>query len=261
MSDTQAIDQTTDQTTNQTTDQTTPDSDIEAATAQGWNPDYEGSNKKTAQEFLHDGRFFKQIDQLKSENSKLRNSFNELTSHYHKVRESDQRKAEAQYKQTIEDLKQEKVTALDEGDNVRVVEIDEQIRTTEQPEQQPETNPDFKDWLTDNNWYNESVFLQVEADKVGEFYFKQGHRGRALFDQITAHVKELHPDKFTNQKRTQVATVEGGASNNTTAGEKFSEKSLTSDERAVFRNFKAVGVFKDDQAVQDYLKQVQELRE
>jgi len=234
---------------------------IKEAESQGWQSDFEGDNKKTAAEFIHDGRFFKQIDDLKSKNNKLQSSFEELTGHYEKVRANDQRKAEANYNEKIQQLNKEKVTALDEGDNVRVVEIDEQLRTTEKPVDEPTVNPEFESWSKDNQWYNDSTFLQIEADKVGEFYYGKGLRGTKLFDAIGGHIKELHPDKFENQSRQRAPSVEGGVSvPSKPSNGKASEKDLTQNEREVYRNFKANGVFKTDEDVQTYFRQVMEIR-
>lgn len=236
---------------------------IKEAEAQGWQADFEGETKKTAAEFIHDGRFFKQIDELKQKNNKLQSSFNQLTSHYEKVRVNDQKQAEETYREKIQQLKQEKVTALDEGDNVRVVEIDEQIRETQKPqnEEPVQQNPDFDKWLADNEWYNNSTFLQVEADKVGEFYYNTGLRGSKLFEAIGGHVQELHPDKFDNTNRKRAASVESGTPAATKKPKgKFSEKDLTQDEREVFRNFKSNGLFKTDDDMQKYFSQVMEIR-
>jgi len=235
---------------------------IKEAEADGWQADYDGDNKKTAAEFIHDGRFFKQIDELKKNNKKLQSSFDQLTTHYEKVRVSDAKKAEVDYQQRIDQLKAEKVTALDEGDNSRVVEIDEQIRTTEKPEVEAKpANPEFDAWIQDNAWYEDSPFLQIEADKVGEQYFSRGLRGKKLFDAIGSHVEQLHPDKFENKKRSKPASVEGGGSGAVKPPNgKISEKDLTRDEREVFKNFKANGIFKTDEDVQTYFKQVMEIR-
>jgi len=237
---------------------------IKEAESQGWQSDFDGPNKKSASEFVHDGRFFKQIDELKQKNNKLQSSFEQLTDHYEKVRSSDLKKAEANYQERIGQLKAEKVTALDEGDNHRVVEIDEEIRTAVKPSEEipvKAENPEFDAWLSDNDWYTSSNFLQVEADKVGEFYYGKGLRGKKLFDAIGEHVQELHPGKFENQNRSRPASVEGSTPGSSKPiNGKISEKELTQNEREVFKNFKANGVFKNDEDVQTYFRQVVEIR-
>lgn len=236
---------------------------IEEAQAQGWQEDFEGDNKKSAAEFIHDGKFFKEIGELKSKNKKLSQSFDQLTTHYEKVRESDLKKAESDYQEKIEQLKSDKVQALDEGDNRRVVEIDEQIRTTEKPvvEKIAQANNDFNDWVKTNEWYDDSEFLRVEADSIGQQYYDSGKRGAQLFTAIEKHIKRKYPNEFENENRSRPASVEGG-SNGTTkpVSGKVSIKDLTREERQVFERFKSNGIFKTDKSVQTYLEQVMEVR-
>jgi len=235
---------------------------IQEAESQGWQADFEGDNKKSAAEFIRDGKYFKQINELQSDNKKLKSSFDKLTNHYEKVRASDQKKSEKEYLDKIEKLKSEKVTALDEGDNQRVVDIDEQIRVTEKPVQEiPVVNAEFDDWVKDNDWYDSSEFLRIEADSIGQQYFDQGKRGKQLFDAIGNHVKRKYPADFENEKRSRPASVEettNGAQK--PAKGKMTVKDLTKNERQVFENFKANGIFKTDDSVQKYLRDVVEVR-
>jgi len=238
---------------------------IEEAKNQGWKEDFEGDNKKSAAEFIHDGRFFKQIDELKTKNKKLSQSFDRLTSHYEKVRHSDQRKAQADYESKIEQLKSEKVVALDEGDNRRVVEIDDAIRTAEKPiVEEPTQNKDFENWVKDNDWYDNSEFLRVEADSIGEQYFNQGLRGAALFTTIEKHIKRKYPNDFENENRSRPAAVEGGSHINNQPNDKpngnATFKDLTREEQKIFNEFKADGIFKSDDMIQKYYNDVIEVR-
>lgn len=238
--------------------------DIAQAQANGWQEDFKGENKKSAKEFLHDGKFFKKIDEKNSRIEQLEGAISKLSGHYEKVVATERKKAQVEYQKVIDGLKSEKVAALDEGDNHRVVEIDEQIRTTEKPTVETPDYSEFDGWAADNEWYNKDTFLRVEADKVGEFYHQSGLRGRALFDAIGAHVQQLHPAKFENQKRTKASSVEGGSGGQPPpspgkAG-KVKEAQLTHDEREVYNSFKAMNIFKDDAAEQKYLREVMEIR-
>jgi len=239
------------------------DEQIKEAEAQGWSSEYEGDNKKTASEFIHDGKFFKEIGELKSKNKKLSQSFDQLTTHYEKVRANDLRKAETDYQEKIEQLKSEKVQALDEGDNRRVVEIDEQLRTTEKPvvDNINPVNADFDNWVKTNGWYDDSEFLRVEADSIGQQYYDQGKRGTQLFTAIEKHIKRKYPNDFENENRSRPASVEGGTNGNpkSTSG-KAAIKDLTRQEREVFERFKSNGIFKTDESIQTYLNQVMEVR-
>ena len=46
--------------------------EIAQAEAEGWQADFDGDNKKSAKEFLHDGSFFKKIDEQKEEIKQLK---------------------------------------------------------------------------------------------------------------------------------------------------------------------------------------------
>jgi len=103
--------------------------------------------------------------------------------------------------------------------------------------------------------------LQIEADKVGEFYYRKGLRGTELFNAIGEHVQESHSEKFENQNRKRAPSVEGGTpvASKPVKG-KVTEKDLTQNEREIYRNFKSNGVFKTDEDVQTYFRQVMEIR-
>jgi len=235
--------------------------EIAQAEAEGWQADFEGENKKSAKEFLHDGSFFKKIDELKVENKQLKDSMGQLTGHYEKVMATELKKSEAEYSRRIDELKAAKIEALDEGDNKRVVDIDEEIRTTEKPTAEPMNNEAFDQWVNDNPWYGKDMTLQVEADRYGELYYGKGLRGRELYDAVGSHVQEIYPDKFTNSKRSKAPAVEGGSNSPTDKPKgKVAEKDLTSDERQVFNNFKHMKIFKNKDDEQKYMREVIEVR-
>lgn len=235
--------------------------DIAQAEIEGWQADFDGDNKKTAKEFIHDGSFFKKIDEQKEEIKQLKDSMGQLTGHYEKVMATERKKSEVEYSRRIDELKAAKVEALDEGDNKRVVDIDEEIRTTEKPVNEPQTNEAFDQWVKDNPWYSSDMTLQIESDRYGEIFFNKGLRGRELYDAVGSHVKEIFSDKFTNSKRNKAPSVEGGSNvpTGTTKG-KVVEKDLTSDERQVFNNFKTMKIFKNKDDEQKYLREVLEVR-
>lgn len=236
--------------------------EIAEAEKQGWQDDFEGDNKKSAKEFLHDGTFFKKIDDQNKEIKELKNSMSQLSGHYDKVVANELRKAEVDYNTRIEQLKTEKVEALDEGDNRRVVEIDDQILRTEKPKPvEKQSNPEFDAWVKDNDWYNNKPFLKVEADKLGDLYYNSGLRGTELYNAIGGHIQELFPDKFVNTKRSKAPSVEGGSGNGPApTGSKLSVKDLTQDELGVFKNFKRMDIFKNKDDEQKYLREVIEVR-
>lgn len=238
-------------------------SDDEAleAEAMGWIPPDRSKKLPEGKKFVGPKEFMERNPLYKKMKS-LESTVGQLNSHHHRVLENEQKKAEKTYHAEIERLKAEKVTALDEGDNKRVVEIDEEIRTTDKPEVKPEADPVFDAWTNENSWYTEDKFLSVEADNIAEKYLAKGLRGRELLDATAEHIKTAYKDRFKPEKRDRPAAVEADTRGGQRSSSKSSsEKDLTLDEREVFKNFERMGVFKDDKEVSKYIKEVIDLRE
>lgn len=189
----------------------------------------------------------------------MEKTLSSVMAHNEKVNASNLKKAKEDYDGKIQSLLTEKVQALDDDDHKKVVAIDEEIRTTEKPEN-PEGNQAFKDWIKDNSWYKDDRFLRVEADKVGEVLISEQLNGRPLLDEIKVHLKELYPNKFKNPNRKKPASVEEGGNGNTPSGGKASAKDLTAEETAQYQNWKHMGIFTEKGAEEKYLNDVIEMR-
>lgn len=133
------------------------------------------------------------------------------------------------YTRAIEQLKQAKVTAIEQGDGNKVVELDEQIDQLKEAQKKPaievkqevdRVNQEYLDWLPNNRWYLEDRELQELAEDFGEAIKKRNPElvGKAFLDEVTKKVKKVAPEKFENPNRTQ-ATV-GTSSDNRVASSK-----------------------------------------
>lgn len=206
-------------------------------------------------EFMERNPLYKRVKHLES-------SYSQLNSHYHNVAANEKQKAEKEYREKIEKLKSEKVKALDDDDNQRVVDIDEEIRTSERPGNK-EFDQEFSTWKGQNSWFDSDPELKDYADYIGPKYADE-HPG-VPYAQILAHVtetvKKTFPGKFTNSNRSRPASVEGDTQPRI-AGKTMTEKDLTSDEYKVFKNFDAMGVFTDKEGKdrKKYINEVIELR-
>jgi len=237
-------------------------SDEEAAEAEamGWIPPEragklpEGKKFKGPQEYMQANPLYRKMKEME-------NSFNQLNSHYQKVSETEHKKAAQQYEATIAQLKAEKVQALDEADHTKVVEIDEQIRTTEKPVEEKPVDNTFQEWVSENDWYEKDDFLRIEAEKTGQAMYSDKLYGKPLLEAVKAHLKEAYPQKFGNPKRQKPAAVDSGNAAPKSSGSKVSVKDLTQDERTVYENFKRMNVFKTDAEAKKYLAEVVELRD
>jgi len=236
----------------------TPEEASEAE-AMGWIPPErakklpEGKEYVGPVEYMERNPLYRQMKELKS-------SFAQLNSHYQKVSEVEHKKAEKEFNEKIASLKAEKVKALDEADHSRVVEIDEEIRTTEKPTEEKADNTVFNEWVKENKWYEDDSFLRVEATKVGEILYSDKLYGAELLDAVKDHLKQAYPDKFSNPAREKPSAVEGGTTK-PTRSKKATVESLTADERTIYNNFERMGVFSDEGSAEKYIKEVIALRD
>lgn len=235
-------------------------SEDEAAEAQtmGWIPPDRAKKLPEGKKFIGPKEYMER-NPLYNKMKSLETSFDQLNNHYHKVSETERKKAEKEYIKEIETLKAEKIKALDEADHQRVVDIDEQIRTTEKPV--AESDPVFDAWLSNNEWYQNDTFLRVEADRIAESYLASGLKGKSLLDATHDHIKQVYPDKFSNKERARPAQVEGSTPPAKPSSKKLSVNNLTVDEKTVYKNFESMNVFKTDDDKQKYLREVIELRD
>lgn len=134
------------------------------------------------------------------------------------------------YKRAIEELKQLKVTAIEQGDGSKVVEIDDQIAQLKEAQQKPvvqakqevdQVNKEYLDWLPNNRWYIEDRELQELADDFGDVVKKNNPNlvGKAFLDEVTKRVKRAAPDKFENPARSN-STVATSSDNRVAGGKK-----------------------------------------
>lgn len=213
----------------------------------------------SAEKFLENGSFFKKINEQKKRIDEQDKALKQVMEHNQKVAAQDHKRLQAEHKAEIERLKAEKVQALDEGDNAKVVEIDDQILNTPKPEPVQAETGVFDSWVAENKWYNDDRFLRTEAIKVGEILNSDGLYGAELFKAVENHIKEAFPDKFKNPKREDPADVEGGGDHKP-SGKAATVNSLNAQEKEVYENFDRMGVFKSDDQRKQYLKDVISLR-
>lgn len=116
------------------------------------------------------------------------------------------------YKRAIDELKQLKVEAIEQGDGGKVVEIDEKLDQLKEAQKTPKVesvkqaervNQEYLDWLPDNKWYTQDPELQEMADDIGELVKKSNPNliGKGFLEEVTKRVKRLAPEKFENPNR------------------------------------------------------------
>lgn len=223
----------------------------------GWKPqsDFGDENDKdflSAKEFVGRKEIYDEIHSLKRALKNQKKSFNTLTDHHNKVKETERQKA-------IDELKSEKALALKEEEYERVVEIDEELAekrsetsTTEDSAEQ--INEDFNEWVTDNSWYQDDDDLRSEADELGEIYWRRNPEKsrKEVYGYVSEKIKKMNSDKFENENRGKSNPVEGKRpSGKSRSKSKYSSKDLTSEQKSIMNNFVRQGVMTEEQYINE----------
>ena len=223
----------------------------EEALTHGWKPDgVEGRRTLTAEEFMDRQPLYDEIRTLKRQTRKLQDGMEALTQHQKNIRKQER-------EQTIRELKQQKVEALEAQDHVKVVELDDKIQDTKAEavvEDEP-ANEDFEEWVETNTWYNQDDNLRFYANTIGAGYAKL-HPDKSLSDvyaHVSKEVKARFPDKFPGARRGKPNAVEAaGKGRKQGKQSKHSVKDLPEEERTLMRTILRAT---PDMTEQDYLSE------
>lgn len=198
----------------------------QSAIEQGWVPkeEFQGEEHKwvDAGEFLRRGELFSKIDSQNRELKETKKTLEALKQHYLTVQEDS-------YKKAIADLKKQKKEALIENDVEAVLEVDEQIEElrdkqnkealasakAHQQEQVYEPHPEFVAWKNRNSWYGNNKPMSAFADAYGNELRAEGKSPSEVLRLVAEQVRKEFPAKFSNSKRDEPSTVEGGVSKGT----------------------------------------------
>jgi DNA-binding transcriptional MerR regulator len=208
----------------------------------GWKPleEYQGNPDewKDAETFLKRGKEINGF--LRKDLEKIQKTLQHKDAELAEIRETmeefrkyhNETEARA-YARAVQELKQEKITAIQQGDGERVVEIDEQIDqlkeaqtsapkapAKEEKKTQETYDAEYVTWAKENLWFNTDPELQQLALLVGQEINAQSPdvKGSAFYNEVTKRVKESMPEKFTNQNRSTAAV--GTSSDGRTPGTK-----------------------------------------
>jgi hypothetical protein len=214
---------------------------------QGWtskeefeaNPANEGKKWRSAEEFVDRGELFSKIDELARKAKSTQKALDQLSEHHKRVKETE-------FKRALDSLKDQKRTALEEGDADALIAIDDQIMEVKQAQKvavtqtQNELPEELNQWISKNKWYESDKDMAEDADALGVGY-KSKNPGKSpteVLDYVERQIKKLYPEKFTNVNRPKTA-VESPSNRGTV---KTSGYSLSEDEERVARNFERSGI-------------------
>ena len=185
-------------------------SDVEKkAMEMGWNPEgVEGKENLNAEEFVGRQKLYDDIRTLKKQNKRLSGDIENINKYQDTIRE-DERKV------VMQELRDRKIQALKDEDYDKVADLDDQIADERGKESQTAATtdgptPEFKEWVSDNGWYETDIDLKVEADHIGEKYWKANPEKtlEEVFEYVGKTVRKLNPDTFDNGNRNKPSAVE-----------------------------------------------------
>jgi hypothetical protein len=243
-----------------TTAEVPPHSDAELeAMDSGWVPkeEYKGVEHKwvDAGEFLRRGELFKKIEDQSKQLKDVRSALNEMKKLHGQVRE-------VEYKRALDALREQKRTALQEGDADAVIAAEERIdlvkEQVKQLQSEPQTvqetseHPEFTQWTDRNSWYKNSGPMKAFADALGQDLARAGNSPGEVLKKVEAEVRKEFPNKFRNPNQDKPGSVETGQGRGTSK----SSFTLTDEQRRIMNTFVRAGAMSEKQYVEE-LKRVQ----
>ncbi len=229
----------------------------------GWVPKEEYLKKEHAEEhkwvdageFLRRGELFKKIEDQSKQLKDVRSALNEMKKLHGQVRE-------VEYKRALDALREQKKTALQEGDAEAVIAADERIDLVKEQVKQLQAeppavqessteHPEFVAWQEQNNWYRSSVPMKAFADALGQELSRAGNSPSEVLRKVAAEVRKEFPNKFRNPNQEKPGTVESGGNRGTSSKGSIV---LTDEERRVMNNFVRQGVLTEKQYLEDLKK-------
>lgn len=227
----------------------------------GWRPkeEFDGEEEDfiDATEFVRRKPLFEKIDSVGKELRETRKALKALQEHHAKVKE-------AEFKHALEQLRNEKKQALEEGDADKLIDIDERIadakvRQVQEERQQVQAaqapHPNFVQWVQKNTWYKEDAELRAISDQIGAAYAVANPdvEPDQVLKYVEGRVKKLYPDKFRNPNKDRPSAVEGRTTSTASKskGDSISDYPLTDEERKVMMSFVRQGVMTKEEYIRD----------
>lgn len=224
--------ETTENVVNEVTNESeeTTDPYLDEALKSGYDPNYRGPNKKTPEQFVKDGSFFKKIDSLKKENEEIKRILTQQSEHALKVEQ-------AAYEKAIRDLELKKIEAVAQADIEAYQEADIRQRQEHQrfqesqvpakPTQTQEHSKEVMDFVERNkSWFNndtpENKLMATAADGLCNLVALEAEAKGEKIDineqlhRVEERIKRLYPEKFVNEAKMKPKSV---ASSTVSSGE------------------------------------------
>lgn len=179
----------------------------------GWNPDYNGPNKKSAKQFYEDGQNIQPI--LQANLKKERQRVESLESRLREQEESSKRSIQAlqkHFEREIAAVQAKKKEAVKNADTEAFEKYEKEEKELleskpDLPEEQPKekdfrSDPVIQQWEKENSWYGTDEELTDAADFHSTRLRKKTDKtGREFLDMVAEKVRNQFPEKFKNPRK------------------------------------------------------------
>lgn len=267
-------DSVTDSPSDTQTTQTSSEPDYAAlASEMGWTPKekFRGDPAKwvDAETFYEKGQHVLPIvkSKLKDETAarmKLEKELSETrqdTIALKKFMEKSAEREKAELKAEIARLKQERITAIQEGDGVRVDQVEsriEELKAAQEVVAKPvvaaevkqEVDPAYAEWVKDNKWYQSDNVMTAYANARAYEMNLGGHSLVETLKTIDAEMRERFPEKFQDKSTERPSAQRGGSVAKKAAPNSYEAMPLE-DQKACDRMVKQYGL-KREEYVKNY---------
>lgn len=204
------------------------DAEIKAA-EQGWTPEdqWHGDPDKwvNAEEFLnrgekHNGILRERNEKLIAEVSALKQELRDSVKQFGEATRQAETRA---YNKAMKTLKQQQLEAVQNGDTEMWAELEDEKTSLQteynkanQPQQQqynPDTDPHFISWHSNNQWYNDDLDMTVYANQIAPIVANKvgNNSSPEFYNAISNEIRKKYPDKFRNVNRDRPSPVQGAA--------------------------------------------------
>jgi len=240
----------------------------QAAIAQGWNPDYDGPNRRSAREFLDRGELLGKISERNKQLKQLQDKVDFLLKR-------DQAARKTGLEGHVKSLTDKKKEAIIDRDADAIIELDEQLAaaradlaaaaaeeldeavedTTEETHTPP---PQIEAWVQQNTWYSEDNEMRQIADTIGGSMLESQKQmlasgklkkidGAEILAHVEKRIKELYPRSKYFAKTARVEGAKGRRTSQGRRGSGHTVRDLDAQERQVLDNMLRLGSVKSEE--------------
>lgn len=228
---------------------------------QGWKPkdQFDGPEDEfiDAPEFVRRGELFSKIETQNKELKAVRRALDDFRANQSKVREQE-------FERALKSLKQERRSAIVDGDTERAFELEDEIESISaektkiaQDNARPsvqEVNPEFQEWQHANSWYEKDNVMRAAADAIGLDLARSGMSPTQVLKAVAQEIRKEFPHKFTNPKGARASAVE--SSTRTGNARSGGDVDLDDTERMIMKRL----VERGDMTEAEYKKQIKASR-